>query len=182
MCDIIVDAMLKSPILALHYPGCTPTEVLPAIRLLKCRYPIVSASPDGLPCPAFAEAGVTECFKFENVLDGNFVAVLVPGGDPGSLLGNHSIEEILRNSSQKGAILSAVCAGPFLLAKAGLLENKKISHGYSPEQISWLRSQGYFLNCQMSGDILTIDGNIFTATPKGAEDLAKALDDALATA
>lgn len=167
--------------MAIHYPGCIPTEILPAIRLLKSRYSIVSASPDGLPCPAFTEAGLTECFKFEDVLDGNFVAVLVPGGDPGSLLNNSKIDALLRKSAGAGAILSAVCAGPFLLAKAGLLENKKISHGYLPEQISWMRSQGYFLTCQMTGDTLTTDGNIITATPAGADALATALDHALSS-
>lgn len=162
-------------ILAIHYPGCIPKEVLPSIFLLQKKYSIISAGPSFQVCEAYKEAGVTINLHFNEVSVEDIKAVLIPGGDPGSLIGNDDIDRLLISCAQKKAIMAAVCAGPLLLEKAGLLANKKISHGYDPEQIEWLKSQGHFLKTILSDDKLSIDGQFITAKPSEADNLAQKL-------
>src|SRR5262245_61487071 len=107
--------------LVLLYPGCVAYEVMLAAELMSRVFPLRVVTPDGLDhqgsngitirahmCPASADPSQT-------------AAVLIPGGDPGSVLGNTEIDDFLRAADRHGVLIGAICAGPLLVAKAGLL-------------------------------------------------------------
>ena len=62
----------------------------------------------------------------EQVKNEVFDAVFLPGGLPGStnVLASELVGSVLAGAAQRGAIVSAICAAPIVLAKHGLLEGK----------------------------------------------------------
>ena len=55
--------------------------------------------------------------------------VVLPGGMPGSanLRDNARVQALLRRYAQEGKWLAAICAAPIALARAGLLDGKKVT-------------------------------------------------------
>ncbi len=57
----------------------------------------------------------------------NIDAVILPGGMPGSdnLNANKKVHLLVDEANEKGALICAICAAPYILGEKGLLENKK---------------------------------------------------------
>jgi 4-methyl-5(b-hydroxyethyl)-thiazole monophosphate biosynthesis len=57
----------------------------------------------------------------------DYDAIVLPGGSPGyiNLSRTARILEILKKMNDQGKTIAAICASPSVLAKAGILENKK---------------------------------------------------------
>ncbi|MCK5843642.1 MAG: DJ-1/PfpI family protein, partial [Victivallales bacterium] len=64
----------------------------------------------------------------------NLDAVLLPGGLPGSthLRDDERVIRLVREMAEAGKIVSAICAAPIVLAKAGLMKGKTCT-GYPME-------------------------------------------------
>jgi 4-methyl-5(b-hydroxyethyl)-thiazole monophosphate biosynthesis len=64
---------------------------------------------------------------FDNVDAADFDAVLLPGGMPGSanLRDNISLGEFIIEMYDAGKLVTAICAAPIALGKAGILKGKK---------------------------------------------------------
>lgn len=60
------------------------------------------------------------------VMEEKFAAVILPGGMPGAanLDSDANVDQILAKAAADGAIIAAICAAPFILAKRGLLNGK----------------------------------------------------------
>lgn len=166
-------------ILLIHYKGCIPAEVVPFIAALSGIAEFESASPDGRECKEYREAGVTSSLAFAFTRGGRYEAILIPGGDPESQLGNEELNRVLTEG--RDALLVAICAGPLLLDQAGLLKGHRFSHGYRPEQIEWLRARGYFADALPVGDDVSVDGKILTANVSGAKRLVELVRNRLIT-
>jgi 4-methyl-5(b-hydroxyethyl)-thiazole monophosphate biosynthesis len=65
--------------------------------------------------------------KISDVNDEEYDGIVLPGGKIGvENLGRSSrLLEILKRMNEKGKLIAAICAAPSLLAKIGLLDNKK---------------------------------------------------------
>ena len=109
--------------LAVLYPGCIEFEIALAIELLGRAMPVRVATADGRAHVsasgvrweadgAYAEARGAAC-------------VLVPGGDPGSVIEDVALRGLLAEADGRGAIIGAICAGPVLLGRAGVHRRKK---------------------------------------------------------
>lgn len=87
-------------------------------------------------------------------------AVVIPGGMPGvtNLEKSDFVKDCLKTASDEGRLVCAICAGPSLLGKLGLLEGKKA--------ISYPGFEQYLTGAQISSDYVVKDGNFITA--KGA--------------
>ena len=100
----------------------------------------------------------------------NCRAVLVPGGNPRSLVQNREIDRILIDANKAGLLIGGICAGPSVLAKAGILVGRRIAHGYGNEQLEFLKE--IFKGVTLTEELFVVDGNIITAKPEAHIDFA----------
>lgn len=165
-----MDSKVKPSVVALLYPGCIFFEISLALELLAEKYEIVFATPKGEDHLASNGTVLKNCLSYSQVDLRNCKAILVPGGDPGSIKDNIEIESIIRGANERGIWLAAICAGPSILAKAGVLAGKRIAHGYGPEQLNFLKD--YFKEVKLTDELFVADGSILTAKPESHIDFA----------
>jgi len=152
------------------YSGCIEFEVLLAAHLLGPKYPVLIATPTGEDYKSSNGMTFKSDLSYRAIRSEEFAALLVPGGDPTSVVGNENLNHVVRSIHKQGANIGAVCAGPFVLAQAGILKGKKIAHGYDKDQLDFLKN--YFVGVQLTNDIVKVDGNIVTAKPQGHVEFA----------
>lgn len=105
----------------------------------------------------------------------NYDMIVLPGGMPGAanLRDSDPLIKIVKNMYHANKFVSAMCAGPIVLERAGLLDG----HNYTayPGYEKRIVSTGVFLN-----DIVVIDNNLITSRgPATVYEFAYALVDQL---
>lgn len=68
------------------------------------------------------------CDKTLNEVDEEeYDSIILPGGNPGykNLMSSEKLLEMLKRLGEKGKVLGAICASPIILAKIGLLKERK---------------------------------------------------------
>lgn len=90
----------------------------------------------------------------ENKLD--YSALIVPGGMEGveNLSKNEKVLDLIRNANEDKKLVAAICAGPLVLEKAGVLESRKAT--------SYPGLEGK-LSAEIINDDVVIDDNIITS-------------------
>ncbi|WP_368248035.1 DJ-1 family glyoxalase III [Clostridium perfringens] len=85
-------------------------------------------------------------------------AIVLPGGMPGStnLRDNEKVQSLIKKYNKENKIVAAICAAPISLAKAGVIEGKKVTSypGFKEE----LGNVSY-----VEEDTVVVDGNIITS-------------------
>lgn len=162
--------MKAESIVIILYPGCITFEVALAAELLGRNFNIVIATPDGKDIADASGLPFRTQLSYSQVSLENCRGVLVPGGDPGSLVKNVEIDRLLQSAHERKLLIGAICAGPSVLAKAGVLVGRKIAHGYGPEQLDFLKD--YFRGVHLTDELFVVDGNIITAKPEAHIDFA----------
>lgn len=100
--------------------------------------------------------------QFDNEDYSDSDMLFIPGGMPGvtNMLAHEGLEELIRKFNDQGKRLGAVCAGPSVLGKAGVLEGKKATcfPGWEDK-----------LNCgEYTGALVQTDGLVITGRGLGA--------------
>jgi protein deglycase len=107
-------------------------------------------------------------------------ALIVPGGEPSGLLHHPEIVELIRTMRSHGALLAAICAGPALLAAAGVLDDARYTASLTPEDAAYAAIAGRGSRLPQT---LVADGSIVTATGSNylgfAEEVLRQLADRL---
>jgi 4-methyl-5(b-hydroxyethyl)-thiazole monophosphate biosynthesis len=105
-------------------------------------------------------------------------SILLPGCmDITTLYENNDVIEFIKNcAANKALIIAAISSSPFLLAKAGVLENRKFTIGMEYEQ---RQITGLFNEENYSDDLVVQDGNIITARGSGFIEFGLKLGDLL---
>ncbi len=92
-------------------------------------------------------------------MDDSYDAVVIPGGMPGAtnLRDDKNVTDLVKNYYDNGKIVAAICAGPIVLEKAGVLEGQvvtcypgfedQLTHGNYKESI-----------VQVDGKVITAKG------------------------
>lgn len=106
-----------------------------------------------------------------------YEAVVIPGGMPGAanLRDDPRVIKIVRDMDAAGKLVAAICAGPIVLAKAKLVNGKKVTSypGYEPDLGDSIYQE----------DAVVRDGNLITSRGPGtAVDFALELVSVLAGA
>lgn len=93
----------------------------------------------------------------------DFDTVVLPGGLPGAdhLRDDPRIIELLQRTADKGGITAAICAAPQVLARSGLLEERRATS--YPGVLEGLNLD----STEITGETVTIDGNIITSKGPG---------------
>jgi protease I len=116
------------------------------------------------------EASVT--LKDVDVAEFDKVA-FVGGPGAAALMDNEDAKHIAQETIKQGKKLGAICIAPTILARAGVLKNKKATVWDSGgEQAALLESEG----ASYTGEGVTVDGDIVTANgPPAAEEFGRVL-------
>jgi putative intracellular protease/amidase len=160
----------SASILVILYPGCIFFEIALAIELLAKNFEIIFVTPDGLNHQASNGSTILVAGSFQQADLSRVQAVLVPGGNPGSIKDNTEIDKLLQSAHERHLWIAAICAGPLLLAKENILKNRKIAHGYGLEQLNFLKS--YFEGVQLTNENFVCDGRFITAKAEAHIDFA----------
>ncbi|KAF2077015.1 hypothetical protein CYY_001647 [Polysphondylium violaceum] len=89
--------------------------------------------------------------------------IIYPGGPAvKNLLKNDEIVALAKQFNEKGKMVAAICAAPQILAKAGLLKNKRITH--YPGCNQYMEESGAFVELEQAA---IIDGDIVTGSSAG---------------
>lgn len=87
----------------------------------------------------------------------SYDGVIIPGGIPGAtnLRDNNRVTEIVRKLYDNGKLAAAICAGPIVLERAGIIKGKKVT--------SYPGFEGDLKDSIYEEDKVVVDGNIITA-------------------
>lgn len=161
---------MKPTIGIVLYPDCIFFEVALAAEVLSKDYQIVALTPEGNPHIGSNGLQFSNTMSYRDFDLTNCKGLLVPGGDPGSIAENKDVDELIKNAVAKNCIIGAICAGPFVLAKAGVLRGIKIAHGYEKEQLDFLKD--FFEDTILTNEPFVQDGLFVTAKPNHYVDFA----------
>lgn len=98
-------------------------------------------------------------YLLEEINPADYDGVYIPGGTKGaeSLRDNEKVIEIIKNFNKEGKLIAAICAGPIVLDKAGVLNDKKATS--FPTIKDDLKNIGQYID----DEIVVTDGNITTS-------------------
>jgi 4-methyl-5(b-hydroxyethyl)-thiazole monophosphate biosynthesis len=91
----------------------------------------------------------------------SYDAVVLPGGGPGTarLAASKPLLELVRSANEQGKLCAAICAAPTVLAKAGILNNKKAA--------CYPGCEDKMAVAVTVEDAVAVDGNIITSRSAG---------------
>lgn len=97
----------------------------------------------------------------DNINAGEFDGVVLPGGYPGfvNLGEDERVLNLLREMNLSGKYITAICGAPAVLAKAGVIEGKKVTiHPGVRDQL---------VNCSYVDQRVVVDGRVVTSQGPG---------------
>ncbi|CAM3829968.1 DJ-1/PfpI family protein [Parendozoicomonas haliclonae] len=163
--------MPKKKVLVVLYPDCIEFEIKLALEILSPTCDITSCTPDGQMHKGSSGLNYQPDCDYQTALAEHYDCVLVPGGDVGTVVDNVELQQLLQKANKHGSLVAAICAGPFLLARAGILVGRSHTNAaiYPREVVSvWDGSR--FLK-----QPLVVDGSVITALPEAFIDFAIAI-------
>lgn len=166
----------------LLYPGCVFFEVALALEILARRSSVAFYTPDGLAHQASNGATLQVAGSYGDLERTQLDCVLVPGGDPASIIPGGLAAACLHAQRAGGALIGAICAGALVLASAGLLRGVRATHNYTPEHASPEAvefTQHFWEGSQYVRADLVSDRGIITAQPWAYAKFAAAIAEEL---
>lgn len=161
--------------------GCEELEAVTIIDLLRrANIEVVTAglTPEPVVCSRgvilIADTTLDKAAKIED-----FDAIALPGGLPGAdnLADSPLVMKLLKRMAKEDKYVTAICAAPRVLAKAGLLAGKRVT------AYPGFVEGGQFPELQYTGGAVEVDGKIVTSRGPGtAMDFALTLIELLAGA
>jgi len=127
-------------------------------RLLKAGRQVFITSDDHFVCSGSKGMKVKSDTSFYNVNVNNFSGLILIGG-PGSrsYWKNESLHKIVKKFFDSKKIVAAICSSPIMLAKAGILQNKKATC-FAEDKMELINA-----GIDYQDKNIVIDGNVVTA-------------------
>lgn len=124
---------MSQNVAVLLYPGCTYAEIATAVETLSQHCEVLHFTPDGTDLIDSSGRRLAAQGSYADLELGGFACVLVPGGDPRSIVPEQKATAALQRTADQGALMAGICAGNLVLASAGLLKGVRATHNYSLE-------------------------------------------------
>jgi putative intracellular protease/amidase len=170
---------MSREVAVLLYPGCVFFEIALVAETLAEHVPVRYYTPDGRLHVASNGAHIQPAGDFGALVDAAVAAVLIPGGDPRSVLLPEPIATaLLQAQAARGALLAGICAGSLVLASAGLLVGRRGTHNYTAEhapQDKVAATAKFWEGMQFERANLVHDGPFITAQPWAYRQFAAAV-------
>ena len=128
-----------SKIALLIFPTFSEFEVSVAISLLRSSHDLVTLALDSEVVTSEAGLRVLPHLEVARADANDYDALLIPGGDMVHLKDAEPVFEFVRRMAVRRKVLAAICSGPYVLARAGVLSN--------PYTVSLTKEQRDFLGC-----------------------------------
>ena len=144
--------------------GCEELEAITVVDLLRrAGIDVLTVGLDELPVKASRGSVLIPDESLGSVMSANFDMIVLPGGLPGAdnLDADARIHEILARMASENKYICAICAAPKVLAKVGLLDNKKATS--FPGSLDGLAIN----NLDYIEEPVVIDGNLVTSRGPG---------------
>lgn len=144
--------------------GCEELEAVTIIDLLRrAGIEVVTAGLDDNPVTASRGVKLIPDTSIQQVENDDFDMLVLPGGQPGSdhLANNEHIIKIIQRLAEKNRFISAICAAPRVLARAGVLDGKRATC-YPGSLDSFELS-----STDITNESVVIDGKIVTSRGPG---------------
>lgn len=127
-------------------------------RLLKAGKQVFITSDDHFVCSGSKGMKVKSDTSFYNVNVNNFSGLILIGGSGSrSYWKNESLHKIVKKFFDSKKIVAAICSSPIILAKAGILQNKKATC-YAEDKMELINTGIDYQNKNV-----VVDGNVVTA-------------------
>jgi len=127
-------------------------------RLQKANKQVFITSDDYFICLGSKGLKVKSDVSFYNVNVNNFSGLILIGGKGSkNYWGNESLHKIVRKFFDSKKTLAAICSSPIILAKAGILQNKKATC-YSEDKMELIN-----VGIDYQDKNVVVDGNVVTA-------------------
>ncbi|HMN14435.1 MAG TPA: DJ-1/PfpI family protein [Bellilinea sp.] len=145
-------------------------------ELQKCGHEITLASTQTAPCNGMMGGVAKPDILLERANSADYDAVVFVGGSGTPVLyENKDAHRIATEMHTEGKLVSAICLAPVILAKAGMLENRKATVFYSAQHL--IKEHG----AEYTAEPVTVDGRIVTGNgPAAATTFGQALCEQLA--
>ncbi|MCX7207105.1 MAG: DJ-1/PfpI family protein [Proteobacteria bacterium] len=166
----------------LLYPGCIFFEIAAAVELLAQHGRVQYFTPDGRPHESSNGACIVATGSYADLAGLAVDAVLVPGGNPDSIMELGLANECLQAAYAKGAVLAGICAGVLVIAASGLLAGRRATHTYTAEFaplhiVSFVASLWQGVIYERANTV--IDGRLISAQPWAVFEFAALIGEAL---
>ena len=117
----------------LLYSGCVFYEVAAATELMSHFGSVDYFTPDGREIRMSNGVLIRPQGSYEEMESVQFSCVLIPGGNPDSIVISGSATAPLIRVASSGAVIGGICAGVLVMASAGLLKGVRATHNYTIE-------------------------------------------------
>jgi len=136
---------------------------------------VTVASTDTVPAEGMLGMVVTPDITLEQVYSDSFDALVVVGGSGCRMLwDNATLHEIINNFNVTGKTIAAICIAPVVLARAGILKDKKVTvYPTAKDEIGKCGAM------YTASDVESCDNIITCSGPKAAKDFAEIILKAL---
>ena len=144
----------------LLFPEFGEYEVTVATSLLRASHELVTVALTEEPITS--EAGLT-FLPHKSLAEADpkdFEALVIPGGDMVHLRDAEPLFSFVEETFKRGALLAAVCSGPYVLARAGVLGGRPYTVTYTREPRAFL---GCFDETGFRYEPVISDANVITA-------------------
>jgi putative intracellular protease/amidase len=165
-----MDARIQRRVAVVLYPGCIFFEISAVSELLadRCEVKFLS-SHDSIHVASNGSRILTDGILVDpRELSDGFDAIIVPGGNPDSIVEPHTVDSFITCAYDSGAIIAGICAGSLVIANAGLTMGVRITHNYTdryaPPEIVAAAAPIFDGSIYEESDVV-VDSNVITAQP-----------------
>lgn len=144
--------------------GCEELEAITITDLLvRAGIEVITAGLDGQTVKASRGMTLVPDTDLDTALQQDYDMIVLPGGLPGAdhLNNDPRIQQCIKTMAASGKTIAAICAAPKVLARAGLLDNKRAT-AY-PGTLEKLK----LASTTLTSDAVVSDGNIITSRGPG---------------
>ena len=162
---------MSKKVLLMLYPGCISFETMLAVEILGQTFPVEVVTTNDAVHTDASGLKLEPHVSFDDVQLENYVALLVPGGNPDGIIGEAAVQELVLKAHATGLVIGGICAGAIVLADSGILRGHQVTHNYTakyaPEEVVeftarfWEKSEYIDLPCVESDNIVTAMPNAY---------------------